>query len=76
MCFSMPKVEMPKVETTAREILPSWESNDVESPVLGTDSDFQEVALKRGKSNLKILPVADTTETKSETGSYSSYYSI
>ena len=59
MCFKMSMPEMPKVETTARELVPSSESLEPNAPILGTDSDFQLTTLKKGKSGLKILPVLD-----------------
>lgn len=65
MCFKMPKVEMPKVETSAREILPSTESQTPDSPAFGGKDD---PLLNKGKESLKINlnpPVTNATLTKS-----------
>lgn len=61
MCLS---TKMPKIETTAKELIPSTDAAEPESPIYG-DEDALKANKKRGKSALKI-------DKASSTGSYKS----
>lgn len=54
MCWKMKMPEMPKVETTARDLVPQTESKAPDSPVFGDGSSFLDSAKKRGIQSLKI----------------------
>lgn len=68
MCFKMPKINMPKVTMTGRDILPSSEAESPESPVFGGSDD----PVTRGKSTLKI-PITPNNASLSQSRGYSGY---
>lgn len=62
MCLS---TKMPKIETTAKELIPSTDAAEPESPIYGDEDALNANKKKRGKSALKI-------DKASSTGSYKS----
>jgi len=64
MCFklSVPQVQIPKVTTTARDLLPQAESKEPDSPLFGSAVDFLGIAHKKGKQALTIKPSSGVNE--------------
>lgn len=63
MCFKMKmpaNIQMPQVNTTARDIVPEREAKAPESPIFGDDKDsstsFVDIAKKKGVGALQIKP--------------------
>ncbi len=68
MCWKVSMPSIPKVETTARELVPQTESKAPDSPVFGdNEGSFLDIAKKRGTQALKI-------DTKDKQSSSSGYY--
>lgn len=61
--MSVPQVSIPQVSTTAKDLIPSTESKDPESPILGDGLDFLGIAKKKGKESLKITNDTIPTNT-------------
>jgi hypothetical protein len=62
MCFKAPEMpEMPKVTTTARELLPSWENVEPTAPVFGGQTNTV-ASGRKGKAALKIDPLESTNK--------------
>ena len=63
MCWKMKMPEMPKVETSARDLVPQTESKAPDSPQFG-DTSFLDSARKRGTQALKIDKTGTDTTGK------------
>lgn len=70
MCFKMPSVTMPTVQTTARDILPSTAAKEPDSASFGDGSDTTDSTKKKGVAALQIKPRTDTTKSYNPTNSY------
>lgn len=67
MCWKIKTPSIPTVSTTARDILPSTESQEPEAPQYGDSADFLKGATKRGKDALTIKPDTPSPTVKKVT---------
>lgn len=68
MCWKVSMPSIPKVETTARELVPQTESKAPDSPIFGDSNDsFLNIVKKRGTQALKI----DARNTDKQSSGYS-----
>lgn len=72
MCFKMkmPNVQMPTVQTTARDLLPSTAAKEPDSASFGDGSDTTDITKKKGVAALQIKPKTDTSKGYNPTNSY------